>query len=112
MASEADVKPEPTAEGIDFEGSENTTMNTAWVKWDVKGGSDRTHSPYMNTAYSLEGSPNIQGVEIKASQQVKLICWTSQYPNGSPDITIDGPTNGKHKINPRRLGSYRVEPRN
>ncbi|PHH80882.1 hypothetical protein CDD82_1462 [Ophiocordyceps australis] len=111
MSDEVDVRPEPIDDGIDFDGPGNAPMGQAWVKWDVKGGRDRTHTPNMNTAYALEGSPNIQGIEIKASQAVKVICWTSSYPNGTPDITMEGPTNGKNKINPRRLGSYRVEPR-
>ncbi|QSZ29076.1 hypothetical protein DSL72_003586 [Monilinia vaccinii-corymbosi] len=32
-------------------------LSTAWVKWDVKSGSDRTHEPIINTNYHLEGSP-------------------------------------------------------
>ncbi|PQE05933.1 hypothetical protein CJF30_00004875 [Rutstroemia sp. NJR-2017a BBW] len=100
------VHPEPTNDKIDINAD---FFGTAWVKWDVKGGGDRTHEPYINTNYSLEGSPNIQGVEIKSAVDVKLICWSSSTPTGTPNITIDGPTGGKHKINPRRLGSYRVE---
>ncbi|KAM0144259.1 hypothetical protein ACHAPC_006674, partial [Botrytis cinerea] len=76
MASES-----ATAEGIepqeyphDFD--EITPLSTAWVKWDVKGGGDRTHEPNINTNYNLEGSPNIQGIEIKATVGVKLICWS------------------------------------
>ncbi|CAD6449229.1 b6dd04a0-71f3-4e5d-bf9a-c208ad9381f2 [Sclerotinia trifoliorum] len=84
-------------------------QSTAYVKWDVKGGGDRTHEPNINTNYTLEGSPNIQGVEIKSTVDVKLICWSGAPGSGTPNITIDGPTNGKHKIDPRRLGGYRVE---
>ncbi|KAF7914151.1 uncharacterized protein EAF01_000557 [Botrytis porri] len=110
MASESSA----TAEGVeprdyphDFEAI--TPLSTAWVKWDVKGGGDRTHEPNINTNYYLEGSPNIQGVEIKATVGVRLICWSGSPGNGTPNITFDGPTNGKHKIDPRRLGGYRVE---
>ncbi|KAM3086056.1 hypothetical protein ACMFMG_000191 [Clarireedia jacksonii] len=100
------VQPEPTNDKIDFDAK---FVGTVWVKWDVKGGGDRTHEPYIDTNYSLEGSPNIQGVEIKSGIAVRLLAWASSYPNGTPDLIIDGPTNGKHKVNPRRLGSYRVE---
>ncbi|PQE31799.1 hypothetical protein CJF32_00005103 [Rutstroemia sp. NJR-2017a WRK4] len=115
------VHPEPTNDKIDINAD---FFGTTWVKWDVKGGGDRTHEPYINTNYSLEGSPsspnppqhrrlltlsNIQGVEIKSAVDVKLICWSSSTPTGTPNITIEGPTGGKHQINPRRLGSYRVE---
>ncbi|TEY22517.1 hypothetical protein BOTCAL_1571g00010 [Botryotinia calthae] len=48
-------------------------------------------------------------IEIKATVGVKLICWSGAPGSGTANITIDGPTNGKHKIDPRRLGGYRVE---
>ncbi|KAF7934029.1 uncharacterized protein EAE97_008389 [Botrytis byssoidea] len=110
MASESSAMAEgiaPPEYPHDFEAI--TPLSTAWVKWDVKGGSDRTHEPNVNTNYTLEGTPNIQGVEIKATVGVKLICWSGAPGNGTPNTTIDGPTNGKHKIDPRRLGGYRVE---
>ncbi|PFH62941.1 hypothetical protein XA68_10994 [Ophiocordyceps unilateralis] len=106
MADES-VKAEPLNEEINFDS--DAPQGTAYVKWDVKGGRDRTHHPNLATNYSLEGSPNIQGIEIRSSVNVKVLCWGNSSPGGNPDIVIDGPTNGKHKINARRLGSYRVE---
>ncbi|KAF4592261.1 hypothetical protein GQ602_002560 [Ophiocordyceps camponoti-floridani] len=67
------TQPEPVNESLDFDDA--TPLNTVYVKWDVKGGRDRTHEPHLNTNYALEGSPNIQGVEIKSAVNVKLLCW-------------------------------------
>ncbi|APA15548.1 predicted protein [Sclerotinia sclerotiorum 1980 UF-70] len=108
MASET---PAEAAQPIEYHGDfeKIQPQSTAYVKWDVKGGGDRTHEPNINTDYSLEGSPNIQGVEIKSTVPVNLICWSGAPGSGTPNITIQGPTNGKHKIDPRRLGGYRVE---
>ncbi|KAF4451724.1 hypothetical protein F53441_5403 [Fusarium austroafricanum] len=103
------VKPEPTVEEAMFDGI--TPQNTVYVKWDVKGGRDRTHEPYLDTTYSLEGQPNIQGVEIKSSVNVTVFCFADPNPSGNANIEIEGPTGGKHKIDPRRLGSYIVRTR-
>lgn len=34
------------------------------------------------------------------------------WPNGNPSLTVEGPTPGKVKVDPkRRLGSFRIERR-
>ncbi|KAF4450531.1 hypothetical protein F53441_6386 [Fusarium austroafricanum] len=66
-------------------------QNTVYVKWDVKGGRDRTHDANLNTCTQLEGSPG-------------STC------TGNPD-TFEGPTNGKLKVDARRYGAYKVVPR-
>ncbi|OAQ73150.1 hypothetical protein VFPPC_15262 [Pochonia chlamydosporia 170] len=109
MASETTAAPEPIKD-IDFDGGD-APEGTVWVKWDVNNGRDRTHEPYVGNVYQLEGTPEIQGVEIKSGSRVSLLCWTSSYPNGNPALVVDGPTNGKHKVNKIRLGCYRVDPR-
>ncbi|KAK6827182.1 hypothetical protein PG987_010523 [Apiospora arundinis] len=92
-------------------GENEVQTKTVWVKWDVKGGSDRTHEPPMDTTRDLEGSPNIQGVEIKSAIDVNLKLWHSSNASGAPNKVIQGPTNGKTKINPERFGAYRFEAR-
>ncbi|KGQ09713.1 hypothetical protein BBAD15_g4948 [Beauveria bassiana D1-5] len=53
----------------------------------------------------------IQGIEIKG-RNVTLYGWADTWPNGSPSLTVEGPTGGKRKVDPkRRIGSFRVEPR-
>ncbi|KAG6038222.1 hypothetical protein E4U41_004415 [Claviceps citrina] len=107
-AAPGPLMDEPLMDESEFENAQ--PKSSAWVKWDVKGGRDRTHSPNLNTNYHLDGSPNIQGIEIRSSMPVKVLCWAGS-PDESPDIVLEGPTNGKNKIDPRRLGSYRVEVR-
>ncbi|PHH91002.1 hypothetical protein CDD83_1980 [Cordyceps sp. RAO-2017] len=108
MASESEIKmvDEPLNEDLNFDDGIAPTA-TVWLKWDVKGGRDRKHDAYLDTNYTLDGTPNIQGLEIKSSMSVRVLCWASR-PNGDPDQEVDGPTGGKQKFGPKRLGSYRV----
>ncbi|KAG5953840.1 hypothetical protein E4U53_001913 [Claviceps sorghi] len=103
----ASLMPEPLVEEEEEAG---VAAGTVTVKWDVKGGKDRTHKAYLNTNYRLDGSPNIQGITISSSINVKVLCYGGN-PDASPDIVLDGPTDGKNKITPIRLASYRVEQR-
>ncbi|KAL7790712.1 hypothetical protein V8C37DRAFT_403318 [Trichoderma ceciliae] len=109
MASEASAAaPEPINDQIDFEGI--IPQNTAYVKWDVKKGGDREHNPRIGVLYQLDGQPNIQGITIRSSVDVKVSCWTDSWDNGILNIVVEGPTGDKRKIDPaRRLGSYRVD---
>ncbi|KAM3546455.1 hypothetical protein ARSEF1564_000730 [Beauveria bassiana] len=81
------------------------------VKWDVDNGRDRPMDVPINTSFTLDGSPKIQGIEIKG-RAVTLYGWADTWPNGNPSLTVEGPTGGKRKVDPkRRIGSFRVEPR-
>ncbi|ATY60537.1 hypothetical protein CCM_02122 [Cordyceps militaris CM01] len=88
------------------------TLETVYVKWDVDNGRDRPVNVPMSTGTPLDGSPKIQGIEIKAGQNVRLNAWADTWANGNPSLGVDGPTNGKIKVDPkRRLGFYIVDPR-
>ncbi|KAG5923006.1 hypothetical protein E4U42_005072 [Claviceps africana] len=104
--STASLRPEPIVE----EEEVSVTNGTVAIRWDVKGGKDRPHKAYMNTNYRLEGSPNIQGITISSSIPVKVLCYGGN-PDDSPDLVLDGPTDGKNTFTPIRLASYRVEAR-
>ncbi|KAL7910306.1 hypothetical protein GGI35DRAFT_448424 [Trichoderma velutinum] len=80
---------------------------TSWVKWNVKGGKDRTEQPVIGHLYQLNGQPNIQGVEIRGPAVI-LNAWSSPNGSGTPDISVPGPTT-QVKNNPVRIGSYRVD---
>ncbi|KAL6901437.1 hypothetical protein GGI43DRAFT_433607 [Trichoderma evansii] len=96
-------------DAFDFDGGASP-LNTAWVKWNVKKGDDRTEEPQIGVIYELKGQPSIQGIEIKSSADVTVSCWIDLTENGSPNITVGGPTDGQRKIDPpRRLGSYRID---
>ncbi|KAM3483322.1 hypothetical protein MY8738_003277 [Beauveria namnaoensis] len=47
---------------------------TVYLKWDVENGRDRHMDVYINTNYTLQGSPRIQGIEIKGPR-VTLFGW-------------------------------------
>ncbi|KFG81521.1 hypothetical protein MANI_005408 [Metarhizium anisopliae] len=86
-------------------------LETVYVKWDVDNGRDRPMDVHINTSFTLDGSPKIQGIEIKG-RRCTLKAWADTWPNGNPSLTVEGPTGGKKKVDPkRRLGSFRVEPR-
>ncbi|OAA57296.1 hypothetical protein ISF_07217 [Cordyceps fumosorosea ARSEF 2679] len=92
-----------------FDGQTPTNSETVWVKWDVDNGRDRTMDVPIGTSFTLAGSPKIQGIEIKG-RKVTLYGWADTWPNGNPSLTVEGPTGGKKKVDPkRRIGSYRVE---
>ncbi|KAJ4148108.1 hypothetical protein LMH87_002594 [Akanthomyces muscarius] len=99
---------EPKKDANSVEVDFDNVQAAVWIKWDVKGGSDRTHQANLDTDYALEGSPNIQGIEIRFGSPVNVRCYGSYPPSGTPNIELHGPTNGKHKIDARRLGAYRV----
>lgn len=102
--------PEPPAISEEvFDGP--SPQETVYVKWDVDNGRDRPMDVPINTSFTLDGSPKIQGIEIKG-RNVTLYGWADTWPNGSPSLTVEGPTGGKRKVDPkRRIGSFRVEPR-
>ncbi|KAL5095106.1 hypothetical protein H0G86_011510 [Trichoderma simmonsii] len=109
MASEeVPVSAELLGDEVDFDGG-IVPQATAWVKWNVKGGGDRTEQPTIGHLYQLQGQPNIQGIEIRVSAPVILYAFSSPNGSGSPDISLPGPTNGQIKNNPIRIGSYRVD---
>ncbi|KAL6812374.1 hypothetical protein J3E69DRAFT_348450 [Trichoderma sp. SZMC 28015] len=108
MASEATVSAEILGDEVDFD-SGIVPQATAWVKWNVKNGSDRTLQPTIAYLYELPGQPNIQGIEIRAGAPVILYAFSSRDGTGSPALTVPGPTNGQVKNTPVRIGSYRVE---
>ncbi|UKZ77933.1 hypothetical protein TrVFT333_005665 [Trichoderma virens FT-333] len=87
----------------------NITADTITVKWDVKGGADRTEHPEIGESRVLAGTPNIQGITITSDVDVTVHCWADASASGEPTESIDGPTNGKEKLNPTRIGSYRVD---
>ncbi|KAM3515051.1 hypothetical protein MY11210_001289 [Beauveria gryllotalpidicola] len=92
-------------------GPEVGPNETVYIKWDVDNGRDRPMYVPLDTSFTLDGSPRIQGVEIKG-RRVTLKCWADTWPNGNPSLTVEGPTGGKVKVDPkRRIGSFRVEPR-
>ncbi|KAK2616860.1 hypothetical protein QQS21_000238 [Conoideocrella luteorostrata] len=104
-----DTEPVREIDDAEFEGG-NPTAGDAWIKWNVKGGRDRTETRAIGVDHSLSGSPHIQGVEIK-SAPVTLHVWISSWPSGDPYRSIPGPTNGQHHIDLGRIGSFRFEPR-
>ncbi|KAH6953633.1 hypothetical protein HG530_012999 [Fusarium avenaceum] len=106
MSSE-EAQPARIVEESEFENDITAASGTVYVKWDVKGGSDRTHNPYIDTCSQLEGSPNIQGVEIQSAIRVKLHLYGNSNCTGDADI-VEGPTNGKNKINAKRYGAYKL----
>ncbi|EGU84896.1 hypothetical protein FOPG_16219 [Fusarium oxysporum f. sp. conglutinans race 2 54008] len=106
----SDEQPVPENHIEESQFDDNAIQNTVYVKWDVKGGRDRTHDANLNTCTQLEGSPNIQGIEIKSAVNVSLYCYGGTSCSGSPDV-FEGPTNGKLKINPERYGAYKLVPR-
>ncbi|KAM6482751.1 hypothetical protein HDV62DRAFT_359300 [Trichoderma sp. SZMC 28011] len=108
MASEATVSAELLGDEVDFD-SGIVPEATAWVKWNVKNGSDRTEQPTIGYKYQLEGQPNIQGIEIRVSAPVILYAFSNYDGTGSPALSVPGPTNGQVKNSPVRIGSYRVE---
>ncbi|KAF5645362.1 uncharacterized protein FTJAE_2470 [Fusarium tjaetaba] len=101
--------PANTIENEEYENGVNGN-ETVYIKWDVKGGRDRTHDTPLNTCTQLEGSPNIQGIEIKSAVAVYVHCYGNSNCSGSAD-TFEGPTNGKQKINAKRYASYKLVPR-
>ncbi|KAL6796756.1 hypothetical protein J3E68DRAFT_401748 [Trichoderma sp. SZMC 28012] len=107
-SEEATVSAEILGDEVDFDGG-IVPQALAWVKWNVKGGSDRTLQPTIGYPYQLEGQPNIQGIEIKAGAPVILYAFPSTDGSGSPALSVPGPTNGQVKNNAVRIGSYRVD---
>uniref|UniRef100_A0A4E9DBU6 Uncharacterized protein n=1 Tax=Gibberella zeae TaxID=5518 RepID=A0A4E9DBU6_GIBZA len=75
---------EPSGSGVD--------TNTAYIHWDIKGGSDRDHYPTFDTWQPLEGTPAID-------------LWLYLGDEGQQ---FSGPTEGKVKIDPRRVSKYKI----
>ncbi|KAL7795675.1 hypothetical protein V8C43DRAFT_321488 [Trichoderma afarasin] len=86
-----------------------TPQATSRIKWNVRGGGDRTETREIGHLHGLQGSPNIQGVEITQSPRVALYCYVSNDGSGPPAITVLGPTNGQVKNDPVRISSFRLE---
>ncbi|KAM3452219.1 hypothetical protein MY3296_004657 [Beauveria thailandica] len=98
--------PEPPAISEEvFNGPE--PQATVYVKWDVDNGRDRTMEVHVGISYTLVNSP--QGIEIKG-RRVTLYGWADTWPTGTPSLTVEGPTGGKIKVDPKRsIGSFRAE---
>ncbi|TXC08314.1 hypothetical protein FocTR4_00003420, partial [Fusarium oxysporum f. sp. cubense] len=47
------------------------------IKWDVKNGRARTDSHQVGACKQLEGSPYVQGIEIRSGIHVKVSCFQS-----------------------------------
>ncbi|KAJ0153606.1 Uncharacterized protein HZ326_4052 [Fusarium oxysporum f. sp. albedinis] len=82
---------------------------TAYIKWDVKNGRARTDSPQVGTYKQLEGSPYVQGIEIRSGIHVKVSCFQSMSCDGEPSNVIEEPTNGMRKFDARRITAYKIE---
>ncbi|KAL7893991.1 hypothetical protein HDV64DRAFT_261279, partial [Trichoderma sp. TUCIM 5745] len=106
MASEAPASDVPATEVSVDDGI--NPQATSKIKWNVKGGSDRTETRTIGHTYQLEGSPNIQGVEITQSPRVWLYCYQSNDGSGPWALKVPGPTS-QVKNDPVRIASYRLE---
>ncbi|KFG81389.1 hypothetical protein MANI_016373 [Metarhizium anisopliae] len=83
MSNEADnTVPVQEIDEAEFQKGE-PKAGDAWIKWNVKGGRDRTMIRSIGTDQALEGRPHIQGITIKSSP-VTLHVWISDWPSGPP----------------------------
>ncbi|EKJ75845.1 hypothetical protein FPSE_04025 [Fusarium pseudograminearum CS3096] len=71
------------------------------IRWDVKGGNDRDHYPGFDTWQPLDGTPNIQGFTCRSPVNLWLYLDDERQQ-------FSGPTEGKIKINPRRISKYKI----
>ncbi|TGO22016.1 hypothetical protein BPAE_0187g00050 [Botrytis paeoniae] len=112
MASESSATGagvEPQEYPHDFDAI--TPQSTAWACQSSRT-SRVVETALMNQTLTQTTILKVVRVAIKATVGVKLICWScSNGPpnNGNPNITFDGPINGKLTIDTKRLGGYRVE---
>ncbi|OAA37250.1 hypothetical protein NOR_07266 [Metarhizium rileyi] len=56
------------------------TAGDAWIKWNVKGGRDRTETRTIGVDHSLNGNPHIQAVTIRSAPvtlHLILAKWSS-----------------------------------
>ncbi|KAL7961316.1 hypothetical protein V8C34DRAFT_26314 [Trichoderma compactum] len=83
-------------------------QGTSKIKWNVKGGKDRTETREIGHLYQLNGQPTIQGIEISQSPRVFLYAWRSSDGTGTPALTVPGPTD-QVRNDPVEIGSYRLE---
>ncbi|KAF5239893.1 hypothetical protein FAUST_4662 [Fusarium austroamericanum] len=96
-AEQQALGPEPTVEPSDS----SVAANTAYIRWDVKGGGDRDHYPTFDTWQPLEGTPNIQGYTCRSAVDLWLYL-------GDEGQQFAGPTEGKVKIDARRVSKYKI----
>ncbi|EHK20075.1 uncharacterized protein TRIVIDRAFT_68649 [Trichoderma virens Gv29-8] len=82
---------------------------TSRIKWNVRGGGDRTNTWEIGHTHQLQGQPNIQGVEITQSPRVVLYCWASNNGSGPVALTVLGPTTSQVKNDAVRIGSFRLQ---
>ncbi|RFU81378.1 hypothetical protein TARUN_827 [Trichoderma arundinaceum] len=101
MASESIVEAELIN---DFNPEDPLPQNTVTIKFNVKGGGDRTERAIINTTYTLKGQPNIQGITIWSSTNVVLYLYGSSNGTGTPERVIEGPTGSEHKFTPVTFG--------
>ncbi|KAK9445361.1 hypothetical protein VB005_00470 [Metarhizium brunneum] len=74
MSNEADnTVPVQEIDEAEFQSSQ-PTAGDAWIKWNVKGGKDRTETRAIGVDHALAGSPHIQGITIR-SAPVTLHVW-------------------------------------
>ncbi|CAF3518542.1 unnamed protein product [Fusarium graminearum] len=98
--SDAEQKVAAT-EPLERPSDNSVDTNTAYIRWDVKGGSDRDHYPTFDTWQPLEGNPNIQGYTCRSAVNLWLYL-------GDSGQQFSGPTEGKVKIDPRRVSKYKI----
>ncbi|CEI68146.1 unnamed protein product [Fusarium venenatum] len=101
MSDEQVNSKEPILEEGKFDSE--ISGNTAYIRWDVKGGGDRDHYPSFNTWEPLEGTPNIQGFTCRSAIDLWLYLG-----NDSENEQFSGPTEGKKKIDARRVSKYKI----
>ncbi|KAM3500682.1 hypothetical protein MY11210_009480 [Beauveria gryllotalpidicola] len=70
--------------------------DTVWIRWDVINGPIREMHVPLNTGFTLKGAPQHDPRDT--------------YPNGEPDLIVEGPTSGKVKVEPnRKIASWPKE---
>ncbi|EXV02451.1 hypothetical protein X797_004583 [Metarhizium robertsii] len=74
MSNEADnTVPVQEIDEAEFQSGE-PKAGDAWIKWNVKGGRDRTETRSIGVDHSLNGSPYIKAITIR-SAPVTLHVW-------------------------------------
>ncbi|KAJ5092280.1 hypothetical protein NUU61_007150 [Penicillium alfredii] len=84
--------------GVQGNGAQGTNV---WIKFDIKHGRDKSANYQTGNCYNIGDKHTIQGYEIKSDRRVHVTTWSRFYSEGAENTpNWDGPTDGKHKINP------------